>query len=524
MLLAIMLIFTLPDTSAYAAGEATVRIESIESKAATTRTGDLLMEDTLSYRLDGEVESLEYVIDRAPGESLPRERIEVYEWRDAQWIKLEEDVSGAREESGFFSLGVGDAPEQRIRIFLGEVPPREVAYLITYRLENLAVRYDDFARLTHRFVSKHLSYPVESGTLALVIPESEQSMVYRFGAGEQAATEAEAFTNRMETAFGPVAPGEGVMLDVFFDPAAVPGVVRFEPGSVRPILRANDAVLEERRSALGLVGEWPIMAWYVTAGFGLLAVAGVFYSIRHQKLSGEHSGISRSPIARAWLIEGVVTPRGLNATLIDFMRRGLLDAPHGGSGEWRLRPPKPPLFDGERLLYDFLERRAVRSDAPLSAESVRCCKESEKRELMRRINGALKRNARSDGYGNLAPSLRWLALAGLALLAWAAAMTLRAPGLSAGFAMAVDVAAFAGLVTLCLVPTKATRELRRREQENRDRLLEGRSAHRGKALLVDALVLRLDAGQARAAAADDSSDALIDRFFGETGAEIWLSK
>lgn len=503
---------------AHAAGETSVRIDSFNSSAAVEASGEMAVEDTLHFSIEGAVEAVEYVIDKEAGTTLSHEAVRVSEWRDEGWVELEQDESGTRT-GGFYSLSVGDATHQRIKIFPGG-QTAQMALLVSYRIKDAAVRYDDFARLEHQFISRRLSYPVTAGSVRLTLPKSEQSMAYRFGAGEVDAVEPEHFTETLAADVGQVAPGEGMRLDVIFDAGAVSGSRRFEPGSVKPILDANDEVLRARKSALGLIGEWPILSWYVSAGLGLLAVAGLFYSIRHQRLSRAGSAAIHSPLSRSWLIERVVTPRGLNATLIDFMRRGVIDATNGAQGVWRLVPPTRPLPDGERMLYAYLERTA--SSGELSLSGIASADRQEKRTLMRQLDVALRHEGRASGYGNLLHALRWLLAIAAALFVWAAITTFRAPGLSAGLALVVDTTVLVGIAVICFMPTKATRERLNREQISRDRLISGRDRRPELQLLVDALVLRLSAEQVGQIVKAGDAQALIGRVFGDAGTGIWL--
>lgn len=510
------------------ADSALATIHSLEIEAVLQPDGSLEMREEIFFRVNGDLDRLSYIIDKEEGIDIEYSSFKIRRL-DGEGEKklLREDATAAAGSRDVYALEVGDKHHQKVDLFIDNQDQAEYRFELVYRMEGLGRAYDDSGRLFHCFISKELNYPVKDWTIDLRFEREGAGSLYYFGNREVEFDRLSSSRGEFKLSGDNILHREGVTLDLYFPGEVIPETRSFVPETARPHQEACEDAVAARRESSPARSFWSRASWGVMVVSGLLA----FYVLRRavkERQEGKSLTLSAlSPLLIQFALDGVLSRRGLDATLLDFVRRGFIDLERDGEGFLFSPGPFPSnLSDPEADFFSYLQELSCSVGFRLSDLRPNSDQEVDrKRRLLKRMNSESARALKKEDLGSRFHRFRMPFFAGLTLTAVSWWMT--------GF-FGPDSALIPGLLTsgFCLLiaavslSSTATRlAFLDRAEEERGKLLEGKG--RGGLLqqLIYGLVLRIKREEMESWLSGDqdrAGHALAAYLIREAAGDLWF--
>lgn len=318
------LLFIFPSES-LAATSNFVLIDSLDSKSTLQEDGSLDVEERIRYRAVGDIAYIRHYIDMKGRAELPYDSISVEEVRQGEVISYKEDYSNLEGQEGVYALGVGNEDVQSIDLFIANAEEEDYEFILRYTVENVGAIYYDSGRLNRSFIAQEIAYPIHQWSIQLTFAQPDIATLYYFSAGSEEYGKVAATEEGFLIQGGEILDQEPVDVDVFFPQQMIKDSLTYIPEAAQDIQKARDEQIQSLTTEPEWLGLWTVLSWIVAIGLALISFFFVAQAIREKRRAKRISFHSQPPALIQATIDRVLSQRGLNATLLDFIRRGMLN-------------------------------------------------------------------------------------------------------------------------------------------------------------------------------------------------------
>lgn len=524
VLLAIFLGFP---TESIAAESNFVLIESMESQSMLNKDGSLDVEERILYRAVGDIPYIRHDIDIDGTAEIPYESFEIEQVVEGESVLYQEDYSNTEGLTDAYSLGVGNDEVQSVDLFVANEGEQEYEFILRYTIENLGAIYYDSGRLHRDFIVEEIGYPILSWSIHVQFAEPEVATLYYFSPGSEENGKVAATEEGIRIQGGEIPNPDAMEVDIFFPQSVIADSLIYVPETAKEIQENRDEEIQSLTKVPEWLPMWSILVWILTAALALITFFVISRMIRDRKIVKPVSFHSQPPALIQATIDRVLTQRGLNATILDFIRRGMLRLGNDNEGfSFALQGLGKDARPYEASFYDHLHElsrdgKISTTDLVREAENNSQSNNAWIRALNKEIHDERKNIRLGSNYNVYRPVIITAAI----VLVFIWIVFFLGNSWLTLIASIIYTIFFVVLLAVSLSPSPGTNEFYDEAEEERKAILSGKG--RGSALKqwVNALVLRVknDQGMALLEGNKSNTETEFIRFlFSKEAERLWF--
>lgn len=388
-----------------------VRAEDIEASywnmdGVLEDNGDLHITEKYEYRFDDDFNGFFRSVSTRGSDGL--EDIRVTQWVGDERIPYTHSQDARNGDTGFFSL-TREGDLQVIKIFSpadrGDVKTFEISYIN----KNVALRQADTAEIHYSFLSDGNEIPADAMDITLTLPGKPVEGVRTYLNAPKSSGDVSYADGVVTAHLTKVSAGSEVTLRTLFPLTVLPNGTRTGNQRFDDIVAGEEAILQKEIDRARTVATWTSLSYLISGAVLLITLVGIL-STRSRPGDPMEFGdpLTLLPGEVSALVSGSSIDTIFNATLFDFVRRGVLRVENEGSLKQsnivfhRTDSSTAILKDFEKLIYDFFMKRVGNGSRfrmfQVGSYINRETGYEDLRETTRRVKQSIKRFLTEEGY------------------------------------------------------------------------------------------------------------------------------